>query len=572
MTEEEFKIQELEELAKLVLQAKKTARPRRPIVIEFCGTPKAGKSSCVSSLNLFLKRNGFKTKVLSERASICPIQDKYNPSFNLWNFFSSSAELLENFVEKSKEIDVILCDRSVFDSLCWFQWFQQYDHINDDDFTVIETFLTMNRFRSMFDLIYIFKTSSKVALDREYANLLTRKTGSIMNDHVLSEYNTCLDIAKRKYEEKFRCIREINTDNLNQNAVSYEVTKDVLTSLYELVIEKVAYIDRDSISKYENKNYWFEKSFISNLDVKFDYRDQVEENSKLVQPLPIIVLTNKRKSEILVAKKKSKSLSKNSPEKDNLLAYFGGHIRIEDMVSNDFNKTIFNALSREIQEELGLSLNIASSNKEPLFIWLKDNERSEKHLAICYLYQADFTHHKIKLDEYEFIQKTGTSESGRIINLRDIDLDKFEKWSKIILYELLNIRGGQLSLFERTPIFNKNLDTNHFEILEENKSKLVDNYYIYITPEELDKIELSDFVYMFRKHYSNREKSNIYIIDDRDIYPLIKKYPLVGEEYLCVADHFVAMSSFDIPDIISMYPYQDFYYKELGGEKIKDNI
>lgn len=55
MTEEEFKIQELEELAKLVLQAKKTARPRRPIVIEFCGTPKAGKSSCVSSLNLFLK-------------------------------------------------------------------------------------------------------------------------------------------------------------------------------------------------------------------------------------------------------------------------------------------------------------------------------------------------------------------------------------------------------------------------------------------------------------------------------------------------------------------------------------
>ena len=305
----------------------------------------------------------------------------------------------------------ILCDRSVFDSLCWFQWFQQYDHINDDDFTVIETFLTMNRFRSMFDLIYIFKTSSKVALDREYANLLTRKTGSIMNDHVLSEYNTCLDIAKRKYEEKFRCIREINTDNLNQNAVSYEVTKDVLTSLYELVIEKVAYIDRDSISKYENKNYWFEKSFISNLDVKFDYRDQVEENSKLVQPLPIIVLTNKRKSEILVAKKKSKSLSKNSPEKDNLLAYFGGHIRIEDMVSSDFNKTIFNALSREIQEELGLSLNIASSNTEPLFIWLKDNERSEKHLAICYLYQADFTHHKIKLDEYEFIQKTGTSES-----------------------------------------------------------------------------------------------------------------------------------------------------------------
>lgn len=424
----------------------------------------------------------------------------------------------------------------------------------------------------MFDLIYVFKTSSKVALDREYANLLTRKTGSIMNDHVLSEYNTCLDIAKKKYEEKFRCIREINTDDLNQNAVSYEVTKDVLASLYELVIEKVAYIDRDSISKYENKNYWFEKSFISNLNVKFDYRDQVEKNSKLVQPLPVIVLTNKRKSKILVVKKKSKSLSRNSPEKDNLLAYFGGHIRIEDMVSNDFNQTIFNALSREIQEELGLSLNIASNNTEPLFIWLKDNERSEKHLAICYLYQADFSHHKIKLDEYEFIQKTGTSESGRILNLRDINLDKFEKWSKIILYELLNIKGGQLSLFERKPVPNGKLNTSPFEILEEDNSKLVDTYYVYVTPEELDKIQLSDFVYKFRRYYCNREKSNIYIIDNRDVYPLIKKYPLEGEEYLRVADHFVAMSSFDIPNVISMYPYQDFYYKELGGKKNKEDI
>ena len=346
MTNEEAQINVLEELAKLVLHAKKTARPRRPIVIEFCGTPKAGKSSCVSSLNLFLKRNGFKTKVLAERASVCPIQDKYNPCFNLWNFFSSSAELLENFIEKAKEIDVILCDRSIFDSLCWFQWFQKYDHINDEDFSVIETFLTMNRFRSMFDLIYVFTTSSKIALEREYANLLTRKTGSIMNDNVLSEYNTCLDIAKGKYEKTFRCIREVNTDNLNQNSVSYEVTRGVLTSLYELFIEKVAYVERNSIYKYETTDYWFDKDFISDLNVNFGSRNLVEENASLVQPLPVLVLTNKRKNKILVAKKKTKSLSKNSPENGNLLAYFGGHIRIEDKVSDDFQETIFNTLSR----------------------------------------------------------------------------------------------------------------------------------------------------------------------------------------------------------------------------------
>ena len=429
----------------------------------------------------------------------------------------------------------------------------------------------MNRFRAIFDLIYIFKASTETALKREYANLLTRKTGSIMNDIVLSEYNSCLDIAKDKYSKTFRSIHEINTDKLNQNSVSYEVTKDVLGSLYELVIEKVAYIERSSIFKYENKNYWFDKDFISKLNVKFGHRDQIEDNSSFVQPLPIIVLTNKKKNEILVAKKKTKSLSKNSPEKDNLLAYFGGHIRFEDMVNHDFNQTIFNTLSREIQEELGISLNIASNKSEPLFIWLKDNERSEKHLAICYVYQADFNHHKIKLDDYEFIQKTGTSESGRVISLRDIDIDKFEKWSKIILYELLNIKGGQLNLFERKPIFQERLDLNMFEILEENKSKVVDNYYIYIKSENIDKNQLHKFIYSFRKYYCDREKSNIYIIDNKDIYPLIKKYPLEKNEYLFVADHFIAMSTFDAPKVISIYPFQDFQYKEWGGNNWKIN-
>jgi len=441
----------LENIANKILEAKKASRPRRPIIIEFCGTPKAGKTSCLSSLNIFLKRNGFKTKVLTERASVCPIRDKYNPSFNLWNLFSSSAELLEHFVEKAKEIDVILCDRSIFDCLCWFHWFKKYDHINNEDFNVLESFLTMGKYRTMFDLIYVFKASPKVALDREYANLLTRKTGSIMNKTVLSEYNKCLDTAISIYEDKFRCISKINTNELAQNQVSKGVTEEVLNSLYELVIEKVAYIQRKTLEGYENSNYWKSKEMLNALELEFDYRDKVEERKDLVQPIPIIVLTDENKRKVLVAKKKSGALSEKSPEKNNLLLYFGGHVRAEDkLFEYDSQKTLFTALSREIQEELGIALNISSINREPLFMWLKDNERSEKHLGICFLYKADFEHHKIKLDDYEFIAKSGKSDSGRVVEINDLEIDKFERWSRIILKELLDFEGisGQLDFFK----------------------------------------------------------------------------------------------------------------------------
>ena len=61
-------MKELELQAKNLLELKNCSIGRRPIVIEFCGSPKAGKSSCLSSLDIFLRRNNFKTKVLTERA------------------------------------------------------------------------------------------------------------------------------------------------------------------------------------------------------------------------------------------------------------------------------------------------------------------------------------------------------------------------------------------------------------------------------------------------------------------------------------------------------------------------
>ena len=57
---------------------------KRPLIIEFSGSPKAGKTRCISVLELFLKRNGIKTEVYLERASISPIKSKGHLNFNVW--------------------------------------------------------------------------------------------------------------------------------------------------------------------------------------------------------------------------------------------------------------------------------------------------------------------------------------------------------------------------------------------------------------------------------------------------------------------------------------------------------
>ena len=110
-------IKELQNLAESVLNLKTEHRQKRPIVIEFSGSPKAGKTSCINSLELFLKRNGFTVQVVQERASVCPVSDKQSPMFNMWTSCASLTGLIGTLENKTSQPDVLILDRGVFDSL-----------------------------------------------------------------------------------------------------------------------------------------------------------------------------------------------------------------------------------------------------------------------------------------------------------------------------------------------------------------------------------------------------------------------------------------------------------------------
>jgi Ni2+-binding GTPase involved in maturation of urease and hydrogenase len=112
----------LEQLAAEILVKKESVLPRRPIVIEFCGSPKAGKTSCISALEMFLKRNDIRTTVITERGAICPIYNKFDPNFNVWAGCSELARFAEIMSNHFKDFDVVIMDRGFFDAVCWFQY------------------------------------------------------------------------------------------------------------------------------------------------------------------------------------------------------------------------------------------------------------------------------------------------------------------------------------------------------------------------------------------------------------------------------------------------------------------
>ena len=58
----------LQQRAEAAAERFRTAR--KPVVIEFAGVPKAGKTSTLGQVHAFLKRCGFRVEVVVEHASI----------------------------------------------------------------------------------------------------------------------------------------------------------------------------------------------------------------------------------------------------------------------------------------------------------------------------------------------------------------------------------------------------------------------------------------------------------------------------------------------------------------------
>ena len=436
-------IQYLEELAQDVLKLKNLHRQRRPIVIEFCGSPKAGKTSSITSLNIFLKRNGFKTAVLTERASICPISDKQSPAFNVWTCTSTINEINERIdtanISVENGVDVIICDRGIFDALCWFRWLESKEKMSEDEYKVLAEFSMLYRWQKNIDLVYVFLATPEESIKREYANLLTDKRGSIMREDILSEYSAAVMNTLKEYEDDFRATHIIDTTNRNQNDVGYEVTEKTLLTLKEMLMEKIGYIPKTDLL-FQGGACYFNSIHDQFAHIEYGLRDVIEISSDYVQPIAIAVILSKDKKKILCVKKSPKSTEKSSPEYDQTLLYVGGHMRKEDESKKCacFIDVVRNTLERELFEELGISV-VVDKAQDPFVIYTPNTAKSKKHIAIGWFVKLN-EDSKIRLDSYELIQKKGTSKSGTFVPIKDIFEPEFklESWSRTILLDLLS--------------------------------------------------------------------------------------------------------------------------------------
>lgn len=89
-------------------------RQLKPFMVEFSGTPEAGKTTAIMLVAKMLENKGYKTMILEESAESLPREfTKGTFEANLWMHLITQAGILK---AQYSDTDIVLIDRGIIDS------------------------------------------------------------------------------------------------------------------------------------------------------------------------------------------------------------------------------------------------------------------------------------------------------------------------------------------------------------------------------------------------------------------------------------------------------------------------
>ena len=219
------------ELVKQICPLRKTHR--LPLVVEFAGSPKAGKSTTIDIVTHFFKRMEFKIWAPTEGAS------KRTPyflrsdlvAFNAWALNYAISEILTAY-HNVEEYDLVVLDRGPFDSLAWMRVLKDDGKLDQDEYDRIENFARHPKWTNLVQRIYLFTCKPETSLHREHDAKLIRSDGTAMNETMLRKLREQYEFLGNETVSDNPSIRKFDTDDgSGQRNNAREIVSDIMSLL-----------------------------------------------------------------------------------------------------------------------------------------------------------------------------------------------------------------------------------------------------------------------------------------------------------------------------------------------------
>ena len=197
----------------------------------------------IKNLYDFFKKKGFKVEILEEfttskqyKENIYPrLKDKYK---NIVNTEIPKYVLKQLEESISRNPDIIIVDRSLFDRLIWVDRLYLKNGIQDIEYDEYKkTYIPL--IKNNINIIIATYTDALTSLKRDYNANLSLEKRTFLNEKNILEYNETLIIMKNLSKDEKINLHFFNTTNKSERKISFEVIDAILKDMRKTFVDRV---------------------------------------------------------------------------------------------------------------------------------------------------------------------------------------------------------------------------------------------------------------------------------------------------------------------------------------------
>ena len=224
-----------------IYKMKSVLEKNKTYVIEFTGTPRTGKTTLMNNLYDFFKKGGFTTSTLEEFTTSKRYKKDIYP--RLKNEYKSviNAEIpkyvLEDLnTEVSKNYDIILVDRSLFDRMIWMDRLYNKNGVTKEEYdNYINKYTPL--IKNKINIVLGLYTDSLTSLKRDYSANISLEKRTFLNEKNINEYNNSL-VNMKELSSKFNInFHMFDTTNKSEREISFQVLDVILSDMRKQYID-----------------------------------------------------------------------------------------------------------------------------------------------------------------------------------------------------------------------------------------------------------------------------------------------------------------------------------------------
>lgn len=166
----------------------------RPFIVEFLGTPEAGKTTSVKMLRRSLEEKGYKVGLVRESAEIVP--DMFKTGSSKGNILMTLKTAQKLYEEINNDRDIVLVDRGIVDSLAWNYLYAKRGEFSEEKSKCVENFFEAIGVKTDFIVALTIPTEESIRRRGGEGHVVNRKFFEEFNREIIGNFLKSVEIDK----------------------------------------------------------------------------------------------------------------------------------------------------------------------------------------------------------------------------------------------------------------------------------------------------------------------------------------------------------------------------------------